>query len=224
MQCSKIKKSSTLWWELLKATRNESYLVVWTGNVEMQLLVTFSYFLSWAHGAAGLPGLCVSLETHFFSWKKSCPNWGGKKKRESFFSPLTPGNAKDSDVNMYTNRLLELRSEKLPAPSFHGGARRVSGPGLRTAPALPTPCNPNLHTPASRPSLTAEPANHNANLASTSPPTLDRIGWAGEGGADWLMGIPWANDAPHVLPVDQWGGSVKRRRARGADDHMFNFN
>lgn len=168
------------------------------------------------------PALCVSLEAHFFALEKKTVL--SKFKRYSFLRARKKNkNAKDCDVNMHTDRLLELFREKLSAPSVHGGARCVSGPALvRTAPALPTPWNPNFHAPSSCPSLTTDPANHDASAASTSAPSPDIIG----------RGIPpigWRETRgpmtpPHVLCVDQCGGSAKRHRARGVDDHMFNFN
>lgn len=143
----------------------------------MQLLVTFSSFPPVRARGYGTPRFMCEFGDAFLRVGKSCPNWG----RGSFSPRSRQKKAKDSDVNIYTNRLLELRSEKLPAPSFHGCAHHVSGPGLRTAPALPIPWIPNPHTPASRPSITAQPSNHNASAASTSQSTLDRIRWAGGG-------------------------------------------
>lgn len=78
---------------------------------------------------------------------------------------------------MRTDKLLQLLGEKLSAPSVHSGARCVSGPALvRTAPALPTPWNPNFHAPSSCPSLRALAANHNASDASASAPSAHIIG------------------------------------------------
>lgn len=124
------------------------------------------------------------------------------QKKGIVFSAPEKKNAKDCDVNMHTDRLLKLFREKLSAPSVHGGARCVSGPALvRTAPALPTPWNPNFHAPSSCPSLTVDPANHEVSAASTSAPSPDIIG----------RGIPpigWRETRgpitpPHVLCVHQ---------------------
>lgn len=139
------------------------------------------------------------------------------------FSAPTPENANDRDVNTHTDRLLLLFIENLAAPGVQGGARCVSGPALvRTAPALPTPWNPNLHAPSGCPSLTADSANHNASRCHHVTPSPNTCGRGDR--ADWLVSNPWANHTPHVLRVHQCRGSLERRRGPGVDDGMFNFN
>lgn len=93
-------------------------------------------------------------------------------------------------------------------PSVHGGARRVSGPALvRTAPALPTPWNPNLHAPAICTSLTANPANHGPGAASTSPPTPAILG-RGKTVIGWCESRGPMTPSVIVRPPMEWLGEA----------------
>lgn len=114
----------------------------------------------------GTPGLCMSLEANSRKETSPLPTTDAR-----FFSALKP-------AAQFAVRVETTLGEQLPAPCLHGGARRVSGPALRTAPALTDPWSPN-HTrarPAARHSQLYRP------ITTRAPPLRHAQRWIGSGG------------------------------------------
>lgn len=166
------------------------------------------------------PGLCVSLEAISSRWKtkQSCIHSKMHfSSRTCQKPPLLCCKSAPKQVSLTTQR--EAACAQRPrwrTPRFRTCSRADSARAPNPLEPYPTRAG-QLHVTHSKPSQ----SRPELCLHVTANPTYSR---AGEDG-DWLMRIPWANDAPYALSVHQWSVSVRRRRrARGVDDHMFNFN
>lgn len=170
---------------------------------QRQLLVTLSPSLSLCvdrDSPHKPPGL--TLETRFFFFSRPVQN----EKR--YFSPRSRHkNATDAGVNLHKDSSLTTQREEKsclrPASTVaHAAFQDLLSCGQRPR-SQPPGTLTYTRRPAARHSRRIRPITTRALPPRHLQGLIESVG--GGERTDWLERIPWANDAPHVLRVHQWG-------------------